>query len=175
MGEAKRKRQEQARAWSGGEAHCGTIDLHLLPPVPSINGALLRELTGDNSIPEHVSILLKAFRAEVGTRKFLVGGCLGTDDQLSAVGLAVVNRLAFERDAATLHIVPIEHEDIAWDMVLRQLRTFTGEMLLFAFSTSDVYDAGMAELFYSKHIRQFDSSGKQIDRLSQAQRRAIQA
>jgi|GEM_PF-3470638 len=38
-----------------------------------------------------------------------------------------------------LHIVPVQHEDIAWDMVLRHLRTFAGRTLLFCFPDSDVY------------------------------------
>ncbi len=57
-----------------------------------------------------------------------------------------------ETPGAPLHVVPIAHEDVAWDMVLRHLRSFTGRVLLFAFPDSDVYDAGTAETFYSDQI-----------------------
>ena len=36
-----------------------------------------------------------------------------------------------EAPKAPLHLVPVVHADIAWDLVLRHLRTFTGELLLF--------------------------------------------
>lgn len=175
MGEAKRRRDEQTSAWPGAEAHRGMIDLHVLPSVPSINGARIRDLTGDHSIPEQISVVLRAFRAEAGTRRFLVGGCLGIGDRFSAIGLAVIERLTLEAPEAPIHIVPVEHEDIAWDIVLRHLRTFTGEVLLFAFPDSDVYDAGMAELGYSTHIRQFGPDGEQFARLSEAKLRARKA
>jgi hypothetical protein len=49
MGEAKRKKREQA-AWPDSDGYRGTIDLHVLPPVAAINGARIRELTGDDTI-----------------------------------------------------------------------------------------------------------------------------
>jgi hypothetical protein len=55
-----------------------------------------------------------------------------------------------EAPEAPLHIVPIIHEDIAWDIVIRHLRSFTGKVLLLAFPNSDVYDAGIAQVHYSK-------------------------
>lgn len=45
--------------------------------------------------------------------------------------------------------------------------------MLFAFPNSDVYDAGTAEKYYSKTIRLFDDGGKQLERLTSAQRQRI--
>ena len=158
MGEAKRKKQERA-AWPDADRYNGSIDLHVLPAVASINGARIRELTGDDTIPETTQVILRAFRAVVGERTFHVGFCLGDGEAFSAVGIAVIERLSMEAPGTALHIVPIVHEDIAWDIVTRHLRSFTGQTLLFVFPDSDVYDAGTAEISYSKHIRQFDPSG----------------
>ncbi|MCC6926363.1 hypothetical protein [Novosphingobium sp.] len=172
MGEAKRKRQER-ETWPDTDSYRGTIDLHVLPSVAAINGARIRELTGDHTIQDSTRIILRAFRAIVGPRTLHVGFCLGDGETSSAVGIAVIERLAMEAPGAALHIVPIVHEDIAWDIVMRLLRSFTGQLLLFAFPNSDVYDAGTAPVSYSKHIRQFDPEGKQLDRLTDMQHRRI--
>jgi hypothetical protein len=172
MGEAKRRKRERAK-WPEFERYGGTLDLHVLPAVPAINGARIRELTGDGTIPDATEIELRAFRAVAGTRTFHVGFCLGDGKLFSAIGIAVIERLSMEAPGAALHIVPITHADIAWDIVMRHLRSFTGRLLLFAFSDSDVYDAGTAPVSYSKHIRQFDSRGEQLTRLTEAQRRRI--
>lgn len=172
MGEARRKRQQRA-GWPDADSYRGTIDLHVLPSVAAINGARIRELTGDDTIPASTAVVLRAFKAVVGERTFHVGFCLGDGEAFSAIGIAVIERLAMEAPGAALHIVPIVHEDIAWDIVLRHLRSFTGRVLLFAFPNSDVYDAGTAQVSYSKHIRQFNPQGKQFDRLTGAQRRKI--
>lgn len=175
MGEAKRRRAEQAAAWPGVEAHRGIIDLHTLPAVPSITGARIRDLTGDDSIPDSTTVILRTFRAQVGERAFHVGFCLGDGVGYSAIGIAVIERLKLEEPDAPLHVALITHQDIAWDLVLRHLRTFNGRLLLIAYPNSDVYDAGTAELSYSKHIRQFGPEGKLLDRLSEAQRKEIKA
>ncbi len=172
MGEAKRKKRSRAD-WPDSHLYSGLIDLHVLPAVAAINGARIRELTGDESIPEATEVILNAYKARVGERAFHVGFCLGDGQSFSAVGIAVIERLSMEAQGAALHIVPVVHEDIAWDIVLRHLRSFTGQVLLFAFSNSDVYDAGTAEVFYSKYIRQFDPDGREIGRLSDTQRRQI--
>ena len=53
MGEAKRKRPKREKlAWPQSDEFSGTIDLHMLPPVAAINGARIRELTGDMTIPD---------------------------------------------------------------------------------------------------------------------------
>jgi hypothetical protein len=78
-----------------------------------------------------------------------------------------------EAPSEALHVVPVVHEDIAWDIVLRHLRSFAGNVILFAFPDSDVYDAGVAEIHYSKQIRQFDSKGTQLNRPTPAQRQRI--
>lgn len=172
MGEAKRKKQERA-AWPDSDRYNGTIDLHVLSPAAEIDGARIRELTGDDTIPDTTQVILRAFRAVVGERTFHVGFCLGDGESFSAVGIAVIERLSMEAPGAALHIVPIVHDDIAWDIVMRHLRSFTGQLLLFVFPNSDVYDAGTAEVSYSKHIRQFDPSGALLGRLTDAQRRKI--
>jgi hypothetical protein len=174
MGEAKRKKQRREQvAWPQAGDHRGTIDLHMLPPVAAINGARIRELTGDSSIPDATEIILQAFRAAVGDRTFHVGFCLGNEAGFSAIGIAVIDRLMMEAPGAALHVVPVVHQDIAWDIVLRHLRSFTGQVLLFAFPDSDVYDAGTAEKYYSKAIRLFDDAGRQLQQLTAAQRQKI--
>lgn len=145
----------------------------MLPPVAAINGARIRKLTGDNRIPENVQISLQTFRAVVGDRTFQVGFCLGNEARFSAIGIAVIDRLMIETPNAALHVVPVAHQDIAWDIVLRHLRTFTGQVLLFSFPDSDIYDAGTAEKYYSKSIQMFDDGGKQLERLTSAQRQKI--
>ena len=90
MGEAKRKKRQRERvAWPQADGYRGTIDLHMLPPVASINGARIRELTGDSSIPDMPQIILQAFRAVVGDRTFHVGYCLGNGAEFSGIGIAV--------------------------------------------------------------------------------------
>lgn len=174
MGEAKRRApQSKPSRWPKLEAFSGTIDLHILPPVAEINGARIRELTGDESIPDTTQIILRAFRAVVGERTFHVGFCLGTDAGFSAIGIAVIDRLIMEAKGAPLHVVPVVHQDIAWDIVLRHLRTFSGNLLLFAFPNSDVYDAGTAEVNYSKDVRQFTENGVQLRRLTETERQRI--
>lgn len=172
MGEARRKKQERAN-WPDSDRYRGTIDLHILPAVAAINGARIRELTGDDTIPDATQVLLRAFRAVVGERTFHVGFCLGDGEAFSAIGIAVIERLSMEAPGAALHVVPIVHEDIAWDIVMRHLRSFTGQVLLFAFPDSDVYDTGTADVSCSKHIRQFDTDGTLLGRVTETQRRRI--
>ena len=172
MGEAKRRGLERA-AWPESGSYHGVIDLHFLPPIETINSTRIRELTGDDTIPEKRRVILNAFKAIAGERTFHVGFCLGNGEAFSAIGIAVIDRLTMEAPEAALHVAPIVHEDIAWDIVLRHLRSFGGQTLLFAFPDSDVYDAGTAEIFYSNHIRLFDLNGIQQPRLTQAQRRGI--
>jgi hypothetical protein len=173
MGEAKRKKQKQQSAWPRSDGFRGVVDLYNLPPVAAINGARIRALTGDASIPDNAQVILRAFRAVVGDRSFHVGFCLGDGERFSAIGIAVIDRLMMETPAAALHVVPVVHSEIAWDIVLRHLRSFTGQVLLFAFPDSDVYDAGTAEVSYSQDIRQFDVDGTPMGRLTAAQRRKI--
>jgi len=78
-----------------------------------------------------------------------------------------------EAPEAPLHVVPVVHDEIAWDIVLRHLRSFTGRVLLFAFPDSDIYDAGTAEIYYSQHVRRFDPDGVQLERLTAVQRQRI--
>ncbi|MBY5706994.1 hypothetical protein HFO38_30570 [Rhizobium leguminosarum] len=149
MGEAKRKRQQQQSAWPRSDSFGGVIDLHALPPVAAINGARIRVLTGDATIPDDAQVILRAFRAVVGKRSFHVGFCLGDGEGFSAIGIAVIDRLMMEAPGAALHVVPVVHGEIAWDVVLRHLQSFTGQVLLLAFPDSDVYDAGTAEISYA--------------------------
>lgn len=174
MGEARRRKQLQT-GWPEADRFDGIIDLHILPSDPSINGARINELTGDSTFPADIGIVLRNFRAVAGEREFLVGFCVGDGEAFSPIGLAVIERLSIEAPAAALHVVPIRFEDIAWDIVMRHLRTFTGDLLLFAFADSDVYDAGTAEISYSNLVRQFDPHGNLLGRLTPAQRREIRA
>lgn len=178
MGEAKRRRARVAEGdWPRAEAHREPIDLHTLPAVPQINGERIRALTGDPNIAvsKDSKILLRAFRALVGEREFNVGFCIGGQEGVSAIGVAVIDRLMLEAPNAPLHLVPVVYADIAWDIVLRHLRTFTGKLLLFAFPDSDVYDAGVAEISYSADVRQFGPGGELFRRLTAADRRRIRA
>jgi hypothetical protein len=84
-----------------------------------------------------------------------------------------MERLAIEAPGASIHVAPIVHEDIAWDVVMRHLRSFAGRILLFAFPNSDVYDAGTAAISYSKHICQFGPDGTQWKRLTETERQEI--
>jgi len=82
---------------------------------------------------------LRTFRALVGERTFHVGFCLGNGEQFSAVGIAVIDRLMMEAPGAALHVVPVIHEEIAWDIVLRHLRAVSRVgffFLLFPIPTS---------------------------------------
>lgn len=86
MGDAKRKKQQREQArWPQADAYLGTIDLHLLPAVGSIDGAHIRELTGDSSVPDTPKVVLQAFRAVVGDRTFHVGSCLGNGSEFSGI------------------------------------------------------------------------------------------
>jgi hypothetical protein len=59
--------------------HNGAIDLHVLPPVAAINGARIRELTGDETFSEATEIILRVFKAVVGERTFHVGSALAME------------------------------------------------------------------------------------------------
>jgi hypothetical protein len=175
MVDGNQKRRQEQKGPPQAESFFGLIEMHMLPPIPSINGARIRELTGDDTIPDETQIILRAFRVVAGDRTFSAGFCLGNEQGFSPIGIAVADRLAMDAPGAPLYVVPVIHEDIAWDVVLRHLRSFTGRLLLFAFPNSDVYDAGTAEISYSKHVRQFDPDGLELQRLTAAQRRKIRA
>lgn len=174
MGEAKKKKQlwEQV-AGAYADNSIDIIDLHWLPPIAATNSVRMRELIGDDRIPDTKQVILQAFRAVVGARTFHVGFCIGDETGFSAIGIAVIERLMMEVPDTALYVVQVVHGDIAWDIVLRHLRNFTGQALLFAFPDSDIYDAGTAEKHYSRAIRLFDHEGNQVERLSASQRREI--
>ncbi len=159
--------------WPHAESYLGIVDLHMLPPAETINGARIRELTGDKTFPDVEELILWAFRAVAGGRQFHVGFCIGNEEGFSPIGIGVIERLMMESPEKELHVVRVSHEDIAWDIVLRQLRSFTGKVILFAFPDSDVYDAGTSEIYYSCYIRNFGPDGKQFARGTSEQRRKI--
>lgn len=176
MGEAKRKKQQRAQVtWPCAEDFRGMIDLHMLSPIAAINGSRIRELTGDDTIPipDTTQIVLQTFLAVAGDRTFHVGFCIGDETGFSAIGIAVIDRLMMESPDASIHVVPVVHAEIAWDIVLRHLRNFTGQILLFAFPNSHIYDAGAAEIYYSAAVCVFDPEGMQLNRLTATQRRKI--
>jgi hypothetical protein len=176
MGEAKRKRKlhgEQPKTNSQNDYYHGLIDLHMLPSVPEINTARIRELTGYETIPEAAEIFLFAFRAVVGKRVFNVGFCIGDGERFSPIGIGVMERLRIESRGAKIHVVSVVHEDVAWDIVLRHLRNFTEKVILFAFPNSDVYDVGTSEIYYTSSVRNFGHDGKLLLQGTAAQRRQI--
>lgn len=169
LGNLPRKKKK----WPSSERLRDTIDLHTLPAHDEINGARIRALTGDDRFPDSAGIILRTFRAIVGERKFHVGFCVGDGHRFSAIGIAVIERLRIEVPDGAMYVAPVVHEDIAWDVVRRHLQTFDRKLLLFAFSDSDVYDAGIGPINYSPAVRQFGLDGEQFERLSVAQQRAI--
>jgi hypothetical protein len=60
---------------------------------------------------------------------------------------------------------PISRADRAWARVLHQLRTFRGEILVFAFSDSAVYDAGTAPIYRAPEVSIF-KDGVLVPKLS---------
>lgn len=161
-------------AGAGSISNSPSIDLHMLPAVNSIDGALIRKLTGDDRIPVDTKIVVQAFRSVVGGRTFHVGFCLGNSSGVSAIGAAVISRLAIEAPSSVLHVAPVVHQDIAWDIVLRHLRTFAHSALLFTFPDSDTYDAGKAPMYYSADVQLFTADGNRVPRLTAAHRRQAQ-
>ena len=135
----------------------------------------MAELTGHSELAAAGPVILNAFRVAAGTRCYHAGFVLGDGDRFSGVGHAVIERLAMEGLPAPLHIVEVFDAEIAFDVVLRHLRTFMGQTLVFAFPDSDIYDAGLAETFYSKHVRRFDPDGAEMRRLTAAERRNIRS
>ncbi|MBZ0261028.1 MAG: hypothetical protein K8F90_10545 [Hyphomicrobiales bacterium] len=158
---------------SSDEYFRGVIDLHMLPPVPEINGARIHQLTGDVAFSSETAIILRAFRAVAGVRTFLGGFCIGDGERFSPIGIGVIERLRLEAPNSKIHVVPIVHEDVAFDIVLRRLRSFTRDIVLFAFSNSDVYDAGATGTLCHSSLRNFYSDGKLMQQLSAEQRRQI--
>ena len=176
MGEANRKRKLQSQKVaiaSSGDYFRGVIDLHMLPPVAEVNGARIFQLTGDATFSKETAITLRIFRAFVGARTFLGGFCIGDGERFSPIGIGVIERLRIEAPNSKIHVVPIVHEDVAFDIVLRHLRSFTGDVVLFAFSNSDVYDAGAAGTLYHGSFRNFDPDGKLMKQMSAEKRRQI--
>ena len=70
--------------------------------------------------------MLQAYRIEIGGRMFHVGLALGDGKSFSAGGSALIARLGLETQNGQLHVVPVSHKDIAWDIVLCHLRSFDG-------------------------------------------------
>lgn len=177
MGEAKRRKQASSagQPWpSDATGYREQIELHLLPPIATIDTTRIRDLTGDESFPLGKQVSLNAFRAVVGGREFHVGFCLGDGERFSGIGLAVIDRLLAEEGDAPVFVVPIIDQEVAWDIVLRHLSTFAGKILMFAFANSTVYDAGTAEIYYAREIAVF-RDGERMRRLTEEDRRRVKA
>lgn len=86
----------------------------------------MAKLTGDESLGDFSQGVLQAYRAEIGGRVFQVGFAPGDGKSSSAIGYAVIARLDSETQNGQLHVVPVSHKDITWDIVLRRLRSFDG-------------------------------------------------
>ena len=106
----------------------------------------MAKLTDDESLGDFSQVVLQAYRAEIGGRMFHVGFALGDGESFSAFGPAVIARLGLETQNGQLHVVPVSHKDVTLDFVLRHLRSFGGQTLLFVFPDPDTYDAGVAEM-----------------------------
>ena len=113
------------------------------------------------------------FRVVAGERAFLAGFCIGDGERFSPIGIGVIQRLMKEAPGKKIHVVSIIHEDVAWDIVQRHLRTFSKDIVLFAFPNSDVYDAGSAGKYYTSSIRNFGHDGKLMRQGTAEQRRQI--
>lgn len=177
MGEARRRKKLQHDGESDRATVHDGIDLHVLPPIAQIGPSRIRALTDGNmpSIKETAGIILNAFRAVVGGLQFHVGFCIGDGESFSAIGIAVIERLMVEVPDAPIHVVPIVHEEIAWDVVLRHLRNFDERVLVFAFRDADVYDAGIGPTHYVSDVRVFNHEGHQLKRLSESDLHRIAA
>jgi hypothetical protein len=181
MGEANRKRRlksDKVDTPTSEDYFRGVIDMRMLPAVEGLTIRRIRALTGQEIAPEEfapddTALVLWAFAAVAGDRKFNVGFCIGDGERFTPIGLGVIERMMMEAPGATLHIVPIVHEDIAWDVVLRHLRSFNEKVLLFAFRDHDVYDAGTAEMAYTDSIRRFGHDGSLMAKGTAKQRRQI--
>ena len=147
MSQAKRRRERLSRVSEAfGEMLYENISLHWLPPAPEIDGAYMAKLTDDESLGDFSQVVLQAYRAEIGGRMFHVGFALGDGESFSAGGSAVIARLGLETQNGQLHVVPGSHKDVTWDIVLRHLRSFGGQTLLFVFPDPDTNNAGVAEM-----------------------------
>ena len=181
MGEANRKRKlqsEKVDTPTSDDYFHGVIDMHMLPAVQGLTIGRIRALTGQVVAPEEfateeTALVLWAFRAVAGDRTFHAGFCIGDGERFSPTGIGVIERLMMEAPGATLYIVPIVHEDVAWDIVKRHLRSFSEKVILFAFPDSDVYDAGTAEMAYTDSIRRFGYDGRLMAKGTADQRRQI--
>ena len=146
MGEAKRKKAAEAGKPWRADAYQGVINMHILPPAdtPALVPLrkMLRERTGYTG-KDDLKIAIIAYRVEAGDRRFHAGFCLcDGSGKVSNVGAAVIQRLMLEAPpGATLNIVPIKDADIAWDIVLDNLRTFTKDVIVFGSPDSRTYDA----------------------------------
>lgn len=173
MDEAKRRKQRASVGTSGRAAEIqGRVRLDWLPASPAITSDRLKEL-GEVGISPGTQLILKAFRATVDQRAFLVGFVVGDAERVTAIGNLTIERLAMELELPMpFHVAPVTDSEIAWDLVLRHLRTFTGKVLLFAFSDSSVYDAGTVEIFYAPEIELY-RDGNLVPKLDTETRRRV--
>ena len=100
--------------WPHAESYLGIVDLHMLPPAETINGARIRELTGDKTFPDVEELILWAFRAVAGGRQFHVGFCIGNQDGFSPIGIGVIERLSMEIPEKGLQCVSGTQAGICW-------------------------------------------------------------
>jgi len=75
MGEARRRLDRPD--WPRSDIYRGKIELHTLKPVPAINGARMRALTGDERISKTTKVILRTFRALVGDEPFMSASASG--------------------------------------------------------------------------------------------------
>ena len=147
MSQAKRRREQLSRVSEAfREMLYENISLHWLSPTLEIDGAYTAKLAVDESLGDFSQVTLQAYRANIGGRVFHVGFALGDGESFSAFGSAVIARLGLETQSGQLHVVPVSHKDIAWNIVLRHLRSFDGQTLLFVSPDPDTYDVSVGEM-----------------------------
>ncbi len=170
MGEAKRRKM------AGNCPVCSDDDLiklTFLSPVTSGSFPSYSKAHADMGMREDQLLALNAFKASFRDSEFLVGFCVGDGQMVSQIGMLVMDRLLMESPKEiSVRVIKLDEYDIAWDIVLRDLKSFNGSALLFAFADSEVYDAGTAEIFYSKMVEVYDGK-KRLDRPTKERRDGI--
>ena len=146
MSQAKRRREQLSRVSEAfREMLCVNISLHCLRP-PRKSMAPIRPGLRSMRVWETSRRLCQAYRAKIGGGVFNFGFALGDGESFSAFGSAVIARLGLETQSGQLHVVPVSHKDIAWNIVLRHLRSFDGQTLLFVSPDPDTYDVSVGEM-----------------------------
>ena len=137
---------------------------------PSADNSPLLRTAGAEQIAAAKTLVLNAFRAEVGERSFCVGFTLGTGDKFTSIGVAVVDRIVNEAPGQVIGMAPVTSKVSAYAGMMRRLRSFEGKALIFCFPDWATFNIGMADLFHSDEVSVFDDKGTALRRLSSTDR-----